>query len=66
MLRDKFHLINCIVTYCNVEINILFALNSVEKSVIIYAWSVEIIIFFDKIYNISKGETGNQASREGW
>ena len=47
MLRYKFHLINCIVTYCNVEINILFALNSVEKSVIIYAWSVEIIIFFE-------------------
>ena len=47
MLRDKFHLINCIVTYFNVEINILFALKSVEKSVILYVWSVEIIIFFD-------------------
>lgn len=33
----------------NVEINILFALQSVEKSVILCVWSVEIIIFFNKM-----------------
>lgn len=33
----------------NVEINILFDLQSVEKNVILYVWSVEIIIFFNKM-----------------